>query len=75
MKNFEVAMNKEGSGVAFLQKFPRISKEKLKAGIFDGPQKRELMKDQMFDESLSKAEMSAWQSLMSGKPPKHGIIK
>ena len=32
------AMDTEGSGFAFLQKFPWISMEKLKAGIFDGSQ-------------------------------------
>ena len=39
--------------------------EKLKAGIFDGPQIRELMKDSMFDDALSAAELSAWRSLKS----------
>ena len=48
------SMNRENSGFCFLQeKFPWISMEKLKADIFDGPQIRELMKDQMFDEALS----------------------
>ena len=57
-------MDREGSGFAFLQeKFPRISMKKLKVGIYDGPQIRELMKDPMFDEALSKVELSAWQSL------------
>ena len=37
--------------------------EKLKAGIFDGPQIIELMKDSMFDETLSEVELSAWHSL------------
>ena len=39
--------------------------EKLKAGIFDNPQIRELMKDPMFDKARSKAELFAWKSLMS----------
>ena len=53
--------------------------EKLKAGIFDGYQIRELMKDPVFDETRSKAELSAWQSLKSvvtnfqGKSPERGI--
>ena len=52
-------MDNVGSGFTFLrEKFPRISMEKLKAGIFDGPQIRELMKD-------SKVELSTWQSLKS----------
>ena len=32
--------------------------EKLRAGILDGPQIRELIKDPMFDEALSEAELS-----------------
>ena len=59
------AMGREGSRFAFLQKFPRISMEKLKAGIIDSSQIRELIKDPMFDEALSKGELSAWQSLKS----------
>ena len=60
------AMDKEDRRFALLQvKFPRISMEKLKAGIFDGPQIRELMKDPIFDEALSEAELPAWQSLKS----------
>ena len=66
MKNFVTAMEWEGRGFAFLQqKFHRISFEELKAGIFDGPQIRELMKDSMFDDALSAAELSAWRSLKS----------
>ena len=48
--NFVRAMDREDSGFVFLQKFPRISIEKLKVGICDGPQIRELMNDPMFDE-------------------------
>ncbi|XP_076053032.1 uncharacterized protein LOC143032339 [Oratosquilla oratoria] len=66
MKNFVKAMDKDGMGFTFLQlKFPRISLEKLKAGIFDGPQIRELMKDSMFDDALNAAELSVWCSLKS----------
>ena len=39
--------------------------EKLKAGIFDGPQIRELMKDASFDESLNPIELFAWMALKS----------
>ena len=52
MKKFVKAMDREGSRFVFLQKFPQISMEKLEAGIFDGPQIRELRKDSMFDEAL-----------------------
>ncbi len=48
MKNFANAMDWECSGLAFLQEeFPRISMEKLKAGIFDSPQIREFIKNPM----------------------------
>ena len=60
MKNFVKATDREGSGFAFLlEKLPRISMEKLKVGIFNGPQIRKLMKDPMFDEPLTEAELSA----------------
>ena len=39
--------------------------EKFKAGIFDGSQIREHIKDPMFDEALSEAELSTWLSLKS----------
>ena len=66
MKDFVKAMDKEGRGFAFLhQKFKRISIEKLKTGIFDGPQIKELVKDVTFDEALNPAELSAWLSLKS----------
>ena len=59
MKNFVKAMDRGCSGFDFLQeKFPPISMEKLKPGIFGGPQIRKLMKDPIFDEALSKAELS-----------------
>ena len=63
MKNFVKAMDREGNRFVFLLKFWRISMEKLKAGIFGGPQIKELMKDQVFDEALIKAELSTRQSL------------
>ena len=53
------AIDREGSGFAFLQeKFPWVSKEKLKTGKFDGPRISELMKDPMFDRALNDAEQS-----------------
>ena len=65
MKNFRKSTDKDGSRFVYFQKFRWISTEKLKAGIFDGPQIRELMKDPMFDKELSEAELSAWLSLKS----------
>ena len=65
MKNFVMAMDREGNVFVFLQMFLQISIEKLKAGIFDSPQIRDLIKDLMFDEALSKAELLTWLSLKS----------
>ena len=65
MKNFVKVMDRKGCWFAFLQKFLWISMEKLKAGIFDSPQIRELMRDQMFDEALNEAELFTWESLKS----------
>lgn len=66
MKNFTKALNKEGQGFAFLkQKFSRISIAKLQAGIFDGPQIRELIKDSKFDECLEEKELNAWLAFKS----------
>ena len=59
-------MDREYRGFAFLQvKFQQIRMENLKAGIINSLQKRELMKETRFDEELSKADLSAWQSLKS----------
>lgn len=45
MKNFVKVLDKGGRGFAYLgQKFPRVSREKLKAGVFDGPQIRKFIK-------------------------------
>ena len=66
MKNFVKALDREVRGFAFLhQKFQRKTMEKLKAGIFDGPQIMELIKDTSFDDALNPAEPSAWLSLES----------
>ena len=68
MKNFVKAIDREGHGFAFLQeKFPQISTEKLKAGIFEDSQVREHLKDPMFGEAVNEAELPPphWQSLES----------
>lgn len=64
MKNFVKAMDKSGVGFNYLKvKFPRISDAKIKGGIFIGPQIREIMSDNHFDELLKGAELTAWKSL------------
>ena len=38
------------------QTFPGLSLEKLKAGVFDGPQIRQLIKDQDFKNSMDEVK-------------------
>ena len=60
MKKFVETLDREGRGFVFFhQKVQRKSMEKLKAGISDCPQIRELIKDTSFDDTLNPAELSA----------------
>jgi hypothetical protein len=62
-KNFVKAMSKEGQSVAYLQqKFPQVSKAKIKEGIFIGPQIRLLLGDPIFTKKLNKFENRAWRA-------------
>ena len=38
--------------------------EKLKAGIFNGPQIRQLIKDPEFEHSMKEVELEAWQAFV-----------
>lgn len=65
MKQYVKALDKTGSCFAFIsQKFPGLSMEKLKAGIFDGPQIRQLIKDKDFTNSMNNLESAAWKSFV-----------
>ena len=65
MKQFVKALNKEGDCFQYICRlFPRISTEKLKAGILDGPQIRKLAKDQNFELSMNDIEAAAWKSFV-----------
>ena len=44
--------------------FPGLSNEKLKAGIFDGRQIRNLIKDLNFQHSMNKIELASWLSFV-----------
>jgi hypothetical protein len=44
------------------EKFPRLSTEKIKAGVFIGPQIRQLFRDPQFDLVLSDDENAAWNA-------------
>ena len=53
MKNFVKGMDKYGEGFRYLQeKFSSLSEAKLQAGIFTGPQIRELLKDEDFEKKV-----------------------
>ena len=60
MKQFGKAPDKDGHCFSYIAKtFPHLSMEKLKAGIFDGPQIFKLMQDQTFTARLTVAERAA----------------
>jgi len=53
MKQFVKALNKDGDYFKYIcTKFPGSTIEKLKAGIFDGPQIRTLINDRDFPNSM-----------------------
>jgi len=61
MKNFVKGMDKTGHGFEYVRnKFPNVSDEKIKEGIFIGAQIRELKQDKQFDEDLNETERNAW---------------
>jgi hypothetical protein len=63
MKNFVKAMDKNGAGFMYMKhKFPRLSDATIKDGIFAGPQIRELIKDEQFEEQLNEVGKAAWQA-------------
>lgn len=63
MKQFVTALDKEGECFKYLcQKFPQLSVEKVKAGVFDGPQIRMLMRDEQFLQSMRRVESNAWNA-------------
>ena len=65
MKQFVKALNKEGACFKYIcGKFPVLTIEKLKAGIFNGPQIRKLTNDHEFPLSMSKEEFYAWDAFV-----------
>ena len=65
MKQFVKALDKQGSCFEYIgHVFPGISTKKLKAGIFDGPQIRKLIKNSNFVHKMNVAEATAWKSFV-----------
>jgi len=65
MKQFVKALNKDGSCIEYIaNKLPGLTMEKLKAGIFYGPQIRQLINDPHFIASMNEIESCAWSSFV-----------
>ena len=66
MKQFVKALDTDGNRFKNLcESFPALSYEKIKAGVFDGPQIRQLMKNNAFPNSVNETERQAWLSFVS----------
>jgi hypothetical protein len=66
MKQFVRALPQEGPCFKYLSmKFPSITQDKLKAGIFVGPQIHKLMKDKDFEKTMNAREKEAWTAFRS----------
>ena len=66
MKNFIKTMDQTSDGFKHLKvKLDDVQSDaKLKAGIFDGPQIRDLMKDQDFPSKLKPVGLRAWKAFI-----------
>lgn len=63
MTQFVKALPKDGDTYLYLSEiFPGLSEAKIKAGIFNGPDIRRLMKDANFITKMTNKEKSAWVS-------------
>lgn len=66
MKQFVRALPQDGPCFKYLsKKFPFITQDKLKAGIFVGPQIKKLMKDEEFEQTMNEREKEAWTAFRS----------
>ena len=64
MKQFVKALRLDGECFQhFLHTFPGLSYEKIKAGVFDGPQIRTLVRDQAFVQAMNDKK-AAWSSFV-----------
>lgn len=64
MKQFVKALNPNSEAFEYLKGFfPKLSEAKVKAGIFVGPQIKQIMSSDDFTEFLNAHEKQAWESL------------
>ena len=65
MKQLVKALDKDGACFRYIyQSFPGLSHEKLKAGIFDGPDIRKIIQDENFIHSMNPLEVDAWRGFI-----------
>ena len=65
IKQFTKALDKDGDCFTYLcQDFPGLTMEKLKAGIFDDPQIRQLIRDPEFENSMNEVKLEAWKAFV-----------
>ena len=65
IKQFTKALDKDGYCFTYLcQAFPGLTLEKLKAGIFDSSQIRQLIREPEFKNSMNKMEPEAWKAFI-----------
>ena len=63
IKQFVKALDQDRPCFQFLKtKFPKLSDAKIKEGVFVGPQIRELMLDDEFENTMNSLELDAWNS-------------
>ena len=66
MKQFVKALNTENECFQHIVSvLPALSYEKIKAGVFDGPQIRLLVRDEKFIEKMNDKERNAWMSFVA----------
>jgi hypothetical protein len=65
MKQFVKSLDRSGDCFHYIcRTFPGLSNEKIKAGIFDGPQIRTFVRDPNFIQSMRDPEAAAWTSFV-----------
>ena len=63
IKQFTKALDKDDDYFTYIcQDFPGLTMEKLKAGIFDSSQIRQLIRDPEFENSMNEVELEAWKA-------------
>ena len=66
MKQFVKALDKEGQCFKYLRdSFPKLSDEKVKGGIFDGPDIRKMVRDTQFKDTMTDVERRAWNGFIN----------